>query len=679
MSVTIANKAFAVGDNASALSNPPTGSLGASRTNSFGDIYQTQLSTFPKSGTVEKAPKDLSVAPQPVESDAVPMKTVAIKPGKSAQFTGTSSAMPAQVSSVNQTSTASIIPLSTLTRVQIQASSSQETLNAESRSLEPQTSIPGSSPPQNIPENTASIPVSGPQAGTGNHSPVAGPTLRATLPQGMPAQPSARFSSAKTPIPAVEMFPYPKMRAPDPSTATPELKDLTSSPENSVPQGEMSIALTNQDPEIGVPASLPVANVPSHGILISASSPDFLKVDATLAVPETNVASNQAAEHLPQGQSSAAIFQVATAANTHQQAGLDGKAFFDPAIISKSAGSTGSKSAPATVGPTQESASVPDSSKNDVSRNGDDSSGTVSTESVSDTLAAEVVLSFIADSSVSAEILIRPAATAVDPSIANAAASNTNFATAYPKFSSPTNTVPLPANQQETSEKNVTAASQSVTSDGTTSHKDANDNSATTVLAPLPVANGSPAASTQAAITPNTAVPSVLPAKSNLKETSSSPDPSTANYSEPPAQTVASNSPVQLAQIVNQAAQSEMRIGLSTASFGNVEVRTVVHATDVGVLIGSEKGDLRSLLANDLPAISNTLQQQNLRLTQVSFQQQGFAFSSGSSSGGNSQPRSFTAKPSSTPGPFAELSSTESGEASEPRSSSRFGSFSILA
>jgi flagellar hook-length control protein FliK len=96
-----------------------------------------------------------------------------------------------------------------------------------------------------------------------------------------------------------------------------------------------------------------------------------------------------------------------------------------------------------------------------------------------------------------------------------------------------------------------------------------------------------------------------------------------------------------MAQMINKASQSEMRIGINTSAFGNVEVRTVVHANDVGVLIGSEKGDLRSFLANELPAIANTLQQQNLRLNQVNFHQQGFGFSNQMSSGGDPQPRSF--------------------------------------
>jgi hypothetical protein len=141
----------------------------------------------------------------------------------------------------------------------------------------------------------------------------------------------------------------------------------------------------------------------------------------------------------------------------------------------------------------------------------------------------------------------------------------------------------------------------------------------------------------------------------------------------------AGSGPVQMAQMVNKAEQSEMRIGLNTAAFGNVEVRTVVHANEVGVLIGSEKGDLRSLLAAELPGITSTLQQQSLRLNPVNFHQ-GFAFSNQMSSGGDSQPRSF-ARPAAPGNPSYGLPIEDAREI-EPSQMSEMsvtGSLSILA
>ena len=135
--------------------------------------------------------------------------------------------------------------------------------------------------------------------------------------------------------------------------------------------------------------------------------------------------------------------------------------------------------------------------------------------------------------------------------------------------------------------------------------------------------------------------------------------------------------PVQAAQILNKAAHSEMRIGLNTSAFGNVEVRTVVRSSDVGIHIGSEKGDLRSLLSNDIPTIANALQRQDLHLTQVSFHQQGFAFSSDASAGGHAQARSFALKTHSFNDQITEQPIPE--PAPEARPSTSRGGLNILA
>ena len=135
--------------------------------------------------------------------------------------------------------------------------------------------------------------------------------------------------------------------------------------------------------------------------------------------------------------------------------------------------------------------------------------------------------------------------------------------------------------------------------------------------------------------------------------------------------------PVQLAQIVNRVEQSEMRIGMNTSAFGSVEVRAVVHANDVGLVVGSERGDLRSLLSNELPALANTLQEQNLRLHSVNFMQ-GFAFSNNASGGGDSQPRSFVPMRASSNSALSDAAAEDSTDHLPAR---EFGgsSLSILA
>jgi hypothetical protein len=150
----------------------------------------------------------------------------------------------------------------------------------------------------------------------------------------------------------------------------------------------------------------------------------------------------------------------------------------------------------------------------------------------------------------------------------------------------------------------------------------------------------------------------------------------------PPASPQALPGPVQVAQMAMRAGQTEMRIGMNTSAFGSVEVRTVIHASDVGVVIGSEKGDLRGLLTNEMPAISTSLEQQNLRLSNVSFMQ-GFASGGNMGGGGNAQQqRPFSPAPScASPNPEA-----SSGSAHEPAelppwqiSSFGIGSLSVLA
>lgn len=135
---------------------------------------------------------------------------------------------------------------------------------------------------------------------------------------------------------------------------------------------------------------------------------------------------------------------------------------------------------------------------------------------------------------------------------------------------------------------------------------------------------------------------------------------------------------VQAAQLLNRAGQSEMRIGLNTTAFGSVEVRTTVRTSDVGLVIGSEKGDLHTLLANELPAVANILQQQNLRLNSVSFMQ-GFASSNNASGGGNPQQRAFVPMQAPADPASAEGASEDYSDISPSAAWSGSGNFSILA
>jgi flagellar hook-length control protein FliK len=253
---------------------------------------------------------------------------------------------------------------------------------------------------------------------------------------------------------------------------------------------------------------------------------------------------------------------------------------------------------------------------------------------------------------------------------ANPVVPNNSVASASPTQTGPNRSVPPSAGDNSSSDQSQ--------------HRDPVD-PPTQILAAVPP----PATSSAAAVvlpgpaTQGAEVPASGPSapRTNANAPVGLPDPASNPSLTVPPTASAGASPVQLAQMAAKATQSEMRIGLNTTAFGTVEIRTTVRANDVGVLIGSERGDLRSMLANELPAIANTLQQQqNLRLTQVSFHQQGFAFSSGSSSGGDSNPRSFPTKPNPASSLSSESSSASSSSSTEPLNSDSSNSgFSILA
>jgi hypothetical protein len=179
-----------------------------------------------------------------------------------------------------------------------------------------------------------------------------------------------------------------------------------------------------------------------------------------------------------------------------------------------------------------------------------------------------------------------------------------------------------------------------------------------------------------AGVTVPVSAPSVPPSGSR-PQTAPSPTLAASVTAVPPPPEPAALGSVQVAQLVNRLGQSEMRIGLNTSAFGAVEVRTTVRTSDVGLVIGSEKGDLRTLLANDMPAIASTLQQQNLRLNSVNFMQ-GFAFSNNASGGGDPQQRSFVPPRASADSPPPE---TTPDDSAEPRLTRAWGggSISILA
>ncbi len=104
---------------------------------------------------------------------------------------------------------------------------------------------------------------------------------------------------------------------------------------------------------------------------------------------------------------------------------------------------------------------------------------------------------------------------------------------------------------------------------------------------------------------------------------------------------------VEVARLVAGVAQSEMHIGLRTQAFGSVEVHTVVRDSQVGLTVGSERGDLRALLAPEVSGLQTTFRQQDLRFDNIRFLETSAGTTAGFSGGADSQPRSSSQQHSS--------------------------------
>ena len=116
---------------------------------------------------------------------------------------------------------------------------------------------------------------------------------------------------------------------------------------------------------------------------------------------------------------------------------------------------------------------------------------------------------------------------------------------------------------------------------------------------------------------------------------------------------------VETARLVAGAMQSEMHLGVQTQAFGNVEVHTVVRDSLVGLTVGSERGDLRTLLAPEVSGLQTTFRQQDLHFDNIRFLESGAGTSAGFSGGADSHSRSSSQPQSSSGGTFSNHSPPE--------------------
>jgi hypothetical protein len=105
---------------------------------------------------------------------------------------------------------------------------------------------------------------------------------------------------------------------------------------------------------------------------------------------------------------------------------------------------------------------------------------------------------------------------------------------------------------------------------------------------------------------------------------------------------------VQLARMVDGISQAEMHIGLRTQAFGSVDVHTVVRESQLGVTVGSEKGNLKSLLNAEVPGLQTELRQHDLRLENVRFMENRPGVGAETSGGAHQQSRTFNERDASS-------------------------------
>ena len=93
------------------------------------------------------------------------------------------------------------------------------------------------------------------------------------------------------------------------------------------------------------------------------------------------------------------------------------------------------------------------------------------------------------------------------------------------------------------------------------------------------------------------------------------------------------NSLLHSARLVERAGQTELRVGIQTGEFGNVDIRTSMVRNQFTAQISVERGELGKVLAAELPNLQNKLSEQRLPMSNITLQQQAGGGSSGSGQG----------------------------------------------
>jgi len=114
------------------------------------------------------------------------------------------------------------------------------------------------------------------------------------------------------------------------------------------------------------------------------------------------------------------------------------------------------------------------------------------------------------------------------------------------------------------------------------------------------------------------------------------------------------NSLLHSARLVERVGQTELRVGIQTGEFGNVDIRTSMGRNQFTAQISVERGELGKVLAAELPNLQNKLSEQRLPMANITLHNQSSGGSAGFGQGSRqSQTMQKIAIPQSSEGELA--------------------------
>jgi Flagellar hook-length control protein FliK len=224
-------------------------------------------------------------------------------------------------------------------------------------------------------------------------------------------------------------------------------------------------------------------------------------------------------------------------------------------------------------------------------------------------------------------------------------------------------------NAQSGAGKSSTSSSSSSSFASTSPSGQAFDNSAIPSTTSVDISASAPVAAAHAVATAPDAAVSAVKTSVPTGDAQHSPA-AAATEADARVQAAATyaNSLLHSARLVERAGQTELRVGIQTGEFGNVDIRTSMVKNQFSAQISVERGDLGKVLAAELPGLQSRLSEQKLPGANITLQNQSGGGGANSGQGSRqSQTMQQIMTPQSPPGELAPafISMAEASASSE--------------